>query len=84
MRQAIQTEYAEDDEHIFANCPAGYLYVGWSDKLSVEENHIKAAADLCRKLGWEYQRVSGMLDDGSFVHVETSKPWTPTMGKETV
>lgn len=71
--QAIQTRYHgptnSRGSRVSARCDAGRVTIGWDDRLNIEENHAAAAAKLCARFGWTGEIVSGVLHDGSHVHV---------------
>lgn len=77
MRQAIQTKYLgptnTKGSRIKATCAAGSLTVSYSHALDIGMNHVRAAAQLQEKLGWQdgLSMVSGQMADGTCVHVLT-------------
>lgn len=76
--QAIETKYHgptnSKDSRISATCQAGRIIISCKDELNLEQNHIAAAVQLCVKLGWSYDFVSGTLKNENFVHVFTEEP----------
>jgi len=66
--QAIRTrKCAGQSIRIQAKCEGKTIYVGWDDALGHEENHVAAAAELCRKLDWPLPVNHGCFD-GDFYH----------------
>lgn len=72
--QAIETKYLgptnSRGSRIKATSASGIcVTVGYKSQLSSDENHVEAAKLLCRKLGWETNKlVTGSLKN-SMVHV---------------
>ena len=71
--QAIETKYHgpsnSKGSRISATCQAGRIITNYKDELNLEQNHIAAAVQLCVKLEWNYDFVSGTLKNNHFVHV---------------
>lgn len=71
--QAIETKYHgptnSTSSRISATCQAGRIMINYDSELSLEQNHIVAAVQLCVKLGWIYDFVTGTLKNENFVHV---------------
>jgi hypothetical protein len=57
--QAIQTKYMGPTNfrgsRVKAECRAGSITLSWDDALNSDENHIKAAKALIKKLGWGFK-----------------------------
>jgi hypothetical protein len=72
-RQAIRTKYHGPSNvrgsRIGATCAARQIFVHYDDGLNLEENHIAAAKELQTRLGWKFELVTGVLEDGSHAHV---------------
>lgn len=73
MRQAIVVKFLAPTNkrgpRLVAKADAGRLVVAWDHKLGVEENHLMAALDLCRKLGWPLGLRGGTLPDSGYVYL---------------
>lgn len=56
VRQAIRTKYISPTNtkgsRVRASYAGGSIIVGWQCDLNVEENHLFAANQLSKKLGW--------------------------------
>lgn len=67
--QAITTKYIGPTDHkgsrIIVKCQATRITVAWDDALGVDENHLRAAERLARKLGWDGTWHGGSLPDGT-------------------
>jgi hypothetical protein len=71
MRQAITTKYIGPTNfrsaRVKAKCQAGSITMSWDDALDDDDNHLKAAQTLCKKLDWhEHGRylIAGGLPSG--------------------
>ena len=66
--QAIITKYVPCTEtrgsRIQAKCEAKTIYVSYDHALNVEGNHIAAARELIKKLGWDGEWVNGGTSTG--------------------
>jgi hypothetical protein len=72
--QAIQTKFLgatnTRGDRIKATASAGSLTLGWDYALNAEGNHIAAARALQARFNWTFELASGVLADGSWVHVQ--------------
>jgi hypothetical protein len=72
--QAIQTKYLGHTEtrpdRIKATASAGSITVAWEWALNTEANHLAAARALQARFNWTFELASGVLADGSWVHVQ--------------
>lgn len=78
--QAVRTKYIPPTNHrgsrIKASCQSMTLTLEWEDGMGVEDNHVKACDELCRRMMeksrgggiWKDKRACGQLPDGSCVH----------------
>ena len=81
MMQAIRTKFVGPtdfhDARVSATCQAKRITVTWNQTQGVDENHVAAARELARRLGWDQppygKLVSGWLPDGSGCHVFVTK-----------
>lgn len=89
--QAIITKYLPATNHkgsrIKATCERGSIILPWDDELNEEDNHVKAADDLCEafaqddvesygtnpnKNPWKSARAHGGIPSGEWVHAFVS------------
>ncbi len=79
LRQAIEVKYLGPTNYkgsrLRAFCHAKSITVGYKSELNSEENHIYAATELLKRLGWDqYNHIFyGQLKNGNFVFVQVPK-----------
>lgn len=75
--QAIVTTYKGPTEtkgaRIIAKCEAKKITVPLTYDYSTEGEHRHAALELCKRLGWTGELVSGALPTGGYCHVFTGR-----------
>lgn len=75
--QAIETKWFEptnaNQAKIKVSCAARTIYVWYKFELSLENNHRKAAEELCNQLGWDNYLLGGRLKNGNYVWVMIRK-----------
>ena len=73
--QAIVTAFVNDDRQrpaIRAAWASKHLTMAYDETLSLDDNHMEAAARLARTLGWAYDFVTGRLSGGDYCHVRVT------------
>lgn len=74
--QAIETKFISPTNlkgsRISARCESGRVIVDWDHALDAKQNHINAAKHLLKKLGWDYNLLTGSLKN-SYVHILEDK-----------
>ena len=70
IRQAIRTKYLGPTDtkgsRIQAKCDAKTITVHYKSELNSEQNHIQAAKELCKRLGWKGSMATGSIQHEYF------------------
>lgn len=84
--QAIEVKYLGPTNHqgsrLKATCQSGSVTVGWKYELEDNDNYLRAAIELVRKMGWydidmsEHNLTGGVLASGSHVFVFNPLKWS--------
>lgn len=73
LLQAIQTKFYGPGNvqgaKVIARAGAGRMTMAWDHSKNPEDNHRLAARMFAQKYNWEGELVTGVLHDGSYVHV---------------
>lgn len=73
MFQAITTKYLGPTDHrgsrVKAQAEAGSLTLDWDDNLNSDQNHVRAAQALARKLDWTGNWYGGAIPGVAYAWV---------------
>lgn len=77
LLQAIQTKFHGPGNvqgaKVSARAGAGRKLYPWDHSKNPEDNHRLAARMFAQAFGWQGELASGVLHDGSYVHVFTER-----------
>lgn len=72
MQTAIVTTFRNDEDHrpgVGAECMGKHVWLPYDSSLSLDDNHVLAAAKLAERLGWRREWTYGRLPLGDYCHV---------------